>query len=136
MGPAVDQFCDKLRDRLDAIEGGLKNVMANTQARSGTAEEAVRAKLAEVRSKLQAQKDRVEEARANLRARAQQKMSESRETVREWQARHEMRKLQARADRAEAYAADAVDFALAAMGEAEEAVLDAVVARLDADAAG
>jgi hypothetical protein len=55
--------------------------------------------------------------------------------VNAWKAKRETRQLKARADRAEAHAADAVDFALATIDEAEEAILDAVVARIDADKA-
>jgi len=39
------------------------------------------------------------------------------------------------ADRAEVHARDALDYAVAMIGDAEEAILDAVVARLAADAA-
>jgi hypothetical protein len=49
-------------------------------------------------------------------------------------AKRETRKLNARADRAETYAADAVDDAAARIDEAEEAILYAAVARLDAAA--
>ncbi len=51
-----------------------------------------------------------------------------------WQAKQETQKLKARADRAEAYAADAITYAVAAIDRAEEAILGAVVARMDADA--
>jgi len=46
-----------------------------------------------------------------------------------------VRKLNSRADRAEIYAEDAIDYAVASIDEPEEAVLEAVVARIDADAA-
>ena len=73
--------------------------------------------------------------RSNIKARAEEKMHETKEAVSEWKTKREIRKLNARADRDEAYAADATDFAVASIAEAELAVLDAVVARLDADAA-
>jgi hypothetical protein len=62
-------------------------------------------------------------------------MHEAKEAISDWKAKRETRKLNARADRDEAYAADAIDFALAGIDEAELAILDAVVARIDADAA-
>ena len=134
MSAKVDQFCDKLRDQLNAIEGRIKSVKANMQTLPKQAEKAVRDKLNEARSKLQAQKGRVDQARANLKAGAQQKFVETKEAVSEWKAKHEARKLNARADWAEAYAADAIYNAVASIDEAEEAILDAVVARSDADA--
>jgi chromosome segregation ATPase len=135
MNAKVDQFCDKLRDRLNTIEGRLQSVKTNMKALPEQAEEALRDKLESARTKLQAQKERVEQTRANLKARAQQKMAETKEAVSEWKAKRETRKLNARTDRAEAFAADAIDDAVASIAQAEEAILDAVVARIDADAA-
>jgi predicted nucleic acid-binding Zn-ribbon protein len=131
----MDQVCDKMRDQFSAIEGRLKSVKTNLQALPGQAEKALRDKLEEARTRLQARKERVEQTRANLKARAQQKMAETREAVSEWKAKRETRKLNARADRAESQAADAIDYALASIDDAEEAILEAVVARIDADAA-
>jgi len=62
-------------------------------------------------------------------------MAGTKEAVSDWKAKRETRKLNARADRAETYAADAIDYAMTSIDEAEEAILDAVVARVDADAA-
>ncbi|MFF7889839.1 hypothetical protein ACH40F_55200 [Streptomyces sp. NPDC020794] len=46
-----------------------------------------------------------------------------------------MKRLRNAADDAEEYAADAIDFAIAAVEEAEYATLDAVLARAEADEA-
>jgi hypothetical protein len=135
MSAKVDQFCDKLRDRLDAVEGRLESFKTNVQALPEQAEKALRDKLDEARNRLQARKERLEQTRANLKARAQQKMAETKEAVGEWKAKRETRKLTAREDRAEAEAADAIDYAVGCIDEAEEAILEAVVARIDADAA-
>jgi len=135
MSAKVDQFCDQLRDRLSTIEGRLQSVKTNMKALPEQAEKALRDKLAEARTKVQAQKERVEQTRANLKARGQQKVAETKEAVSEWKAKGETRILNARADRAEAYAADALDYAVASIDGAEEAILDAVVARIDADGA-
>ncbi len=135
MSAKVDQFCDKLRDRLNAVEGRLASVKTNIQALPRLAEKTLHVKLDEARRGLQAQKERVEKAQANLKARVEQKITETKEAVNEWKAKHEVHKLNARADRAEAYAADAMECALATIDEAEAAMLDAVAARMDADAA-
>jgi hypothetical protein len=135
MSAKVDQFCDKLRDRLDSIEGRVESFKTNVQTLPERTEKTVRTQLDQARMKVQDQKDRFEQTRANLKARAEQKVADTKEAVSEWKAKHETRKLNARAERSEAYAADAIDFALASLDEAEEAILDAVVARLDADAA-
>ena len=135
MNAKVDQFCDNLRDRLNFMEGRLQSVTTNLKGLPEQAEKAVRAKLDQARTKLRAHKEGAEQTLANLKARAQQKVAETKEAVSEWKAKRETRKLQARAERAEAYAADAVAYALATLDEAEEAILDAVVARMDADEA-
>ena len=135
MSTVVDQFCDKLHDRLNAIEGRFESFKTDMQSLSGKAESVVRGKLEEARRTAEAQKKYIEEIRHNLQTMAQQKLAETKEAVKEWKARRETRKLGARADRAEAYAADAVAYAVAAIDRAEEAILDAAVARMDADAA-
>ena len=59
---------------------------------------------------------------------------EAKETeIEEWKAKREHEKLVARADRAEDYAATAIIIALAAVEEAEIAILEAVAARIDAE---
>jgi exonuclease VII large subunit len=133
MSERVDQFCNKLRDRLNTIEGRLQSVKTNVDALPAKAEKALRQKLDETQTKLQSQKERVEKARVDLKTRAEQKVAETKEAINEWKAKHETRKLNARAERAEAYAEAAVVNALASIDEAEEAFLDAVAARMDAD---
>lgn len=135
MSTTVDQFCDTLRDRLNVLGARIRTANAEMQALSGQAEKVVRAKLEEARTSLQSQKERIEQARANLKARGQQKIVETKEAISEWKAKREIQRLQARADRAEAYAADAIALATASISEAEEAILDAMVARIDAEAA-
>jgi chromosome segregation ATPase len=135
MSAKVDQFCDNLRDRFDGVEGRIQSVKTNVQALPGQADKTMREKLDEAHRKVQSQKDRIDQTRANLKARAEQKMAETKDKISEWKAKRETRKLNSRADRAEAYAADAIDYAMANIDEAEEAILDAVVARVDADAA-
>jgi ElaB/YqjD/DUF883 family membrane-anchored ribosome-binding protein len=133
MSTQVDQFCDGLRDRLNAIDERLQRFKADVQDMPAGAEKVLRDKLHEAQARLQAQRHRIEETRANLKARLQQRHAETQEAVREWKSKMETRKLQARADWAEAYAADAIANALASIDEAEEAFLNALVARMDAD---
>jgi hypothetical protein len=135
MNAKVDQFTDKLRDRLNTIESRLESAKADMQSLANQGEQALRLKLDEARAKIHAQKERVDQARANLTAWGQQKLAETTEAVSQWKAKRETRKLNARADRAEAYAADAIEYAVASIDEAAAAILDAVVTRLDADAA-
>ena len=133
MSAKVDQFCDTLRDQLNLIEERLQAAKVNLEGLPEQAEKAVRAKVEQARTSLQAQRERVELTWANLKASAEERVAETKEMVSQWKANHEMRKLQARADGAEAHAECAIEFAVVAIGEAEEAILDAMVARMDAD---
>lgn len=63
-----------------------------------------------------------------------QKKAQAKATVDQWKADHEARKLANRADRAEEYAAAAILVAVASIDEAEQAVFEAITARLDAEA--
>jgi hypothetical protein len=135
MSERVDKFCLGLWDRLTAIEARVESVKADIQALPGKAQKAVQDKVNEARTKIQAQKARVEKVRADLKAWAEQKKAETEAMVREWKVKREAHKLNARADRAEAYAEAAAVVALACIDEAEEAMLQAALARMDADAA-
>jgi hypothetical protein len=135
MSERVDKFCDGLRERLNALERGVQSVKTSVQALPAKADKALWGKINDVRAKLQAQKERVEKARLDLKARADQKVAESMEAINEWKAKREVRKLNARAERAEEYAGAAMVLALVSIDEAEQAILEAVAARMDADAA-
>jgi hypothetical protein len=135
MSAEGDQFSDKLRDRLNAIEERLQAFMKDMQAFPEQAEKALRGKLDEARTRFEAQKERIEQTRVNFNARIHQKITETSQAISEWKARGDARRLNARADWAEAHAVNAIALALASIDEAEEAVLEAVVARMDADAA-
>jgi cobalamin-dependent methionine synthase I len=65
---------------------------------------------------------------------ADQKKAEAKATVDSWKANHEAKKLARRADRAEEYAAAVVQVAVASIDEAEQAVFEAISARLNAEA--
>ena len=132
MSIQVDQFCDKLRDRLNAVEGRLRGFETDMQGFSEQAEKSLREKLAEARTKLEAQKDHIEQTRVQFKARIHQMVTETSQAINEWKPKGEARRLNARADWAEAQAVDAIALALASIDEAEEAILQAVVARMDA----
>jgi hypothetical protein len=135
MSATVDKFCDNLRDRLNSVEKRLQTAKRNVQSLTNEGERTVRQKCDEFHLKAQVEKDRIERLQGSLRSKAQQKLTETKELISDWKAKNETRKLNARADRAEAYAVDAIDYAVAAISEAEEAIVDAVVARMDADEA-
>jgi hypothetical protein len=133
MSAKVDQFCNQLRDRLNALEGQVLTLKTNVRTLPQEGEEALHKCLAETRNRVEAQKKNVEKARARLKLRAEQKVGQVKEAVSQWKAKREVSSLKARAEYAEQYAADAVLMADTAVAEAEEAIIDALIARIDAE---
>ncbi len=66
----------------------------------------------------------------------EEKKAATDEKVAEWKTKRETAKLQNRADGAEHYARAALEVAMSAVDNAEQATLEAWLARKDADAAG
>jgi hypothetical protein len=69
-----------------------------------------------------------------VKAWAQGKKAVTGDKIAEWKAGLQVKKLTARADDAESYAVAEMEIAAAAVDEAERAAIEAVVARIDADA--
>ena len=132
MTARVDQFCDKLRDRLNTLEDQLATLRTNVQKLPKQGEQVLQKYLTEARSKIEVEKKKVEQAQASLKARAEQKIGQAKDAISQWKAKGELSMLNARAELAERYAADAVYVAVAALSDAEEAIIDAVIARNDA----
>jgi hypothetical protein len=61
------------------------------------------------------------------------KAEDTEAAVAEWKAKHDRKKLEKRAERAEKYADSCVDLALYYASEAQVAILEAAAARQDAD---
>jgi hypothetical protein len=133
MSTRIDQFCDRLRERLDAVDNRLQSVWANVRALRGRAEEGLHDDLAAARSKVDSQVVQVEQAGDGVKAWAASKVAETREMISDWKAKRETRKLTVRSDRAEAYASNAIFLAAAAVDEADAAIREAALAHLDAE---
>jgi chromosome segregation ATPase len=129
MSARVDQFCDPLRNRLNAIEGWLESVKTHIHALPEKVREALRDKLAKAHRKLQAQKKRVEQTRADLKSQPRQ-TAEIPQAVTEWKATREACEPHAGADPAEAHAAATIDHVVASIDEVRDAMLYAAVAQL------
>jgi hypothetical protein len=81
-----------------------------------------------------ATKDAIAQRWANLHAQLKSGMDDIKADIATTQAEHEAARAQRKAERAEDNAAAAIAFAYDAIDYAEPAVLDAVIARTDADA--
>ena len=135
MSEKVDNFCNDLRDHLNAVEERLDHAKANVQSAADEGREAVEAKKKKIEADFATKKDKVEDAKAKAKDWVDRKKAELEMDLDEWIAKREIRKLEKRAEHAEDYAVAAVNVAAAAVEEADYAILDAIASRMIADEA-
>jgi hypothetical protein len=134
MSDRIDKFCSSLNTKLNDLEGHMSSFKAKLQSAPKQAEEALHKQLNQAQQTIEAQKESVAKAKTSVQNWLDQKKAEVKATIDGWKANHEAKKLAHRADRAEDYAAAAVQVAMSSMDEAEHAVLEAIAARHDAEA--
>jgi hypothetical protein len=135
MGARIDQFCEDLRQKLTIADSGLDGLKAKINGQAVHVEQDVQSHLDRVHTRVAQDRAKIAAAQADIKAWADEKKSATSDKVAEWKAKRELSKLQGRADKAERYAAAASAVAVAAFDEAEEAALEAWLAREDANAA-
>jgi hypothetical protein len=135
MGQRIDQFYHDLQLKLTNIGSGLEGLKAKISGKADRAEQDVRTHLDQVQRRIEQDRAKAVAAQAEMKNWIEQKKAATSEKIAEWKTNHETTKLQNRADMAERYAAAAVDVTLAALDEAEQATLEAWLARADANAA-
>ena len=131
----IDALGKKLHTKLDAGLEQLKTMKAHLDAAPKEAEDIIKGKLDIVKGALEEKKQAGEAARAGIEALVKEKVDETKASVAEWKEKRDTKKLEKRAERAEKYAEAIVDVALYSALEAEKAILAAVAARIDAEAA-
>jgi membrane protein involved in colicin uptake len=134
MSERIDKFCQNLQTRLNDLESRALALKASVRSAPQQAEEALHKQMEQLQKKIDSQKKAASKARTEIESWLDQKKAESKATVEQWKAKHEAKKLAHRADRAEEYAMAAFVVALASVDEAEHALLEAIAARIDADA--
>jgi predicted nucleic acid-binding Zn-ribbon protein len=134
MAQRIDQFCEDLRLKLTNIDSGLSGLKAKIDGKTQNVEQDVRGHLERVQKRVEQGRDKVSASQAELKNWVEDKKTATSEKIAEWKAKRETSKLQNRADKAERYAAAAIDIAVAAVDEAEQASLEAWLAREDANA--
>lgn len=139
MGEATEKTAGALRQKLseqiDAAKAkldGLKKGLATMHEEDMQALQDHREKI---RQGLDQQKARASKMQADIASWRQEKVAHTQEAIQSWRQRREIDKLETRAERAEDYAVEMVNVAAFDFDEAEEAVLEAVAARIDAEQA-
>jgi len=134
MNETLDKFCSDVRTKIDDADKRLKDLRASAKNAGQKAKDDAKAQLAALENKAKDQQAKIEASKAKVKAWADGKKAITAEKIAEWKAQRQVRKLSDRADDAESYAVAAMQIAVAAIDAAETAAIEAVVARIDADA--
>jgi light-regulated signal transduction histidine kinase (bacteriophytochrome) len=131
----IDQFCENLRIKLTSIDKNIQQLKAKIDSKAQTAEQEVRTQLDAIKNRIAQDRTKLETAQADVKRWVDDFKLASNEKVADWKAKREKAKLRSRAENAERYAVAVAFVALAAVDEAEQATLEAWLARKDAETA-
>lgn len=130
MTNAIKKFSEQMRHKLHEVEHRLETLKVATEKQAGDAVKAIRKHVDSLEQGAHKAKDNLDQANADMAAWAE----DAEETVADWKKTFDAKMLQARADRSERHADAALVVALAAVDEAEKAMLLASLARTEAEA--
>jgi|SRR5271157_1550635 len=130
-----DQLYENLRSKLANAKSHLDSLKAKMDEKAQHADQDVRSRLDQLQKRIEQDRDEVSAAEADVKEWLETRKNETAGKVAEWEAKRETSQLQTRANRAERYAAASIDVAVAAINDAEQATLEAWLARQDANAA-
>lgn len=137
MATASEQFA-VLGQKVDQAQQSLKAAAAEDKqqlsARVDVARKSADEQAAKLRASAQEQSDEAKGKVSELQQKWSEHIADVRQRVHDRKAKRGARMADHDAEWAERYALDAIDVAVAAIEEAEYAVLDAALARQDADA--
>lgn len=133
MGEKINEFCNELRDDLTAADNRLQDLKGQVENANQETREAIQAKLDQAKADLDEHKRKAEDRQQRIKSYLDEKVAETQHDIDDWKTKRQIKKLERRADRRESYAADTVIIAMAAIDEANFAVLEALDARLDAE---
>jgi hypothetical protein len=135
MNENIESFSAELRAKLDGLDKRLKDLTASAKGVTEKAKVEAKAQLAALESRAKEQHAKVQSAEAKTRAWLEEKKAATSKNIAAWKAQHDVTKLAAYAHSTAQYALASMRLAAASVDEAERAALEAVIARMDADAA-
>ena len=135
MSERIDQFCENIRVKLTSIEGNMHALKTKIDNKAQTAEQEIRARLDAVKKRVDQERPKLAAAQADIKKWVEERKATTNQKVAEWKAKSEQARLKSWAEFAESYAGAAATVAAAALDEAEQASLEAWLARKDADGA-
>jgi hypothetical protein len=135
MSEKIGRLCDQLRIKLHGIDRRLEALKANGMATFEKSQYAIESHLDRVEQRIYDNRRTVEAANVRVKAWMEGKKAGFDADRGAWIQNRQVHLLDNRADDAEAYAVAAFELAAAAADEAAHAVLEAVLARNDANIA-
>lgn len=126
----VGRFCESVHTRLEALDGQMDALKLNI----GTTWHSLQEKLKEVRQDHEASRQLVVDARTSLESWFGEQQIESQGAIDALVKNHDVKQLAARAQKAEECAWSAIQLAQASIDDAEWMILEAIAAKLDAEA--
>jgi hypothetical protein len=135
MSERMSRLCDELRIKLHGIDRRLEALKSNGVATFDISQEVLESRLDRVEQRIYDNRVTVEAANVRVKAWLAEKKAGSVAGTPLWTERHKAHLMEVRADDAEVYAIAVFELAAAAADEATLAVLQALLARNDADVA-
>jgi hypothetical protein len=135
MAERIDRFCENLRVKLTSMDNEMQSLKAKIDQKVKTAGQDVQTELNAVKKRIEQDRAKLTAAQSDMKKWMEERKSATAEKIAEWKAKFEKAKLQSYADSAERYATGAAVVALAAVDQAQEAALEAWLARREADSA-
>jgi hypothetical protein len=133
MSERMSRLCDELRIKLHGIDRRLEALKSNGVATFDQSQEVLESQLDCVEQRIYDNRVIVEAANVRVKAWLAEQKARSVTGRALWTERHKAHRLEIRADDAEVYAIAVFELAAAAADEATLAVLQALLARNDAD---
>lgn len=133
MSEQIDNFINSLREQLNDIDDRLSSVKTTIESASQETKATIGSKLKQVKAKLETKRYDFDTFKREVKRQAEEKQGEVKSKIDVGKTNQEIETLSLRAEQAEEYAAKGIAVAIAAIDEAEEAILEAIAARLDTD---
>lgn len=135
MAATAEQVRDSMRQKLNQLGEKVNEAKAGIEQADLKREADFHRKVEAAREKVQEKQGEATQKRQKIEQDIQAKRAEWHEKVEDWKAERNRDRLEARAEDTEYYAAEAFDVAVAAVYEADLAILEAIEARQEAEAA-
>ena len=135
MADTSEDLKRKIAEQIDAAKQKLDMLKRDIESMHEEDMAALRERQTELRARLEQHKSRAQELQARITNWKNEKQAQTVDAIASWKRKLELEKLQKHAERAEDYALDMVTVAANDFEEAEQAVFEAIAARMEADQA-